>query len=276
MSDPNAGYTLLDISIENQIATVQMLRIENRLRDGRGAHRGAQIARALTELRDNRDVRVIILTGKDDVFTIPPSTYGHHGNPGNDWDITMGCTRALETMCTIEKPIIAKVNGHAVGFGASLIMGCDFVIAREDVIIADHHMGCGEVVIDGQVRGSAETCMVTGDGGSVFAPLKMPFNIAKEYLLLARQFTAKELQEIGVVNYAVPADQLDAKTQEIADRLLKRNAYALAMNKRVLNKYAMQNFNLVHDAAIGYEVLNFYMQTPQARALGQGRGEDRL
>ena len=276
MSDPNAGYTLLDISIENQIATVQMLRIENRLRDGRGAHRGAQIARALTELRDNRDVRVIILTGKDDVFTIPPSTYGHHGNPGNDWDITMGCTRALETMCTIEKPIIAKVNGHAVGFGASLIMGCDFVIAREDVIIADHHMGCGEVVIDGQVRGSAETCMVTGDGGSVFAPLKMPFNIAKEYLLLARQFTAKELQEIGVVNYAVPADQLDAKTQEIADRLLKRNAYALAMNKRVLNKYAMQNFNLVHDAAIGYEVLNFYMQTPQARARGQGRGEDRL
>ena len=276
MSDPNAGYTLLDIAVENQIATVQMLRIENRLRDGRGAHRGAQIAKALTELRDNRDVRVIILTGKDDVFTIPPSTYGHHGNPGNDWDITMGCTRALETMCTIEKPVIAKVNGHAVGFGASLVMACDFVIAREDAIIADHHMACGEIVIDGQVRGSAETCMVTGDGGSVFAPLKMPFNIAKEYLLLGRQFTAKQLQEIGVVNYAVPADQVDAKTQEIAERLLKRNAYALAMNKRVLNKYAMQNFNLIHDAAIGYEVLNFYMQTPQARALGQGRGEDRL
>ena len=276
MSDPNAGYTLLDITVENQIATIQMMRIENRLRDGRGAHRGAQIAKALTELRDNRDVRVIILTGKDDVFTIPPSTYGHHGNPGNDWDITMGCTRALETMCTIEKPVIAKVNGHAVGFGASLIMACDFVIAREDVIIADHHMACGEIVIDGQVRGSAETCMVTGDGGSVFAPLKMPFNIAKEYLLLGRPFTAKELQAIGVVNYAVPADQVDAKTQEIAERLLKRNAYALAMNKRVLNKYAMQNFNLIHDAAIGYEVLNFYMQTPQARALGQGRGEDRL
>ena len=229
MSDPNAGYTLLDIAVENQIATVQMLRIENRLRDGRGAHRGAQIAKALTELRDNRDVRVIILTGKDDVFTIPPSTYGHHGNPGNDWDITMGCTRALETMCTIEKPVIAKVNGHAVGFGASLVMACDFVIAREDAI-----------------------------------------------MLLGRQFTAKQLQEIGVVNYAVPADQVDAKTQEIAERLLKRNAYALAMNKRVLNKYAMQNFNLIHDAAIGYEVLNFYMQTPQARALGQGRGEDRL
>lgn len=269
-------FPLLDIGIANQIATIEMKRIENRLRDGRGAHRGEQIAKALTQLRDDKSVRVIILTGKEDVFTIPPSSYGHHGNPGNDWDITMGCTRALETLCTIEKPIIAKVNGHAVGFGASLVLGCDFIVAREDAVIADHHMACGEIVIDGQVRGSAETCMVTGDGGSVFAPLKMPFNVAKEYLLLGRQFTAKEFEAMGVVNYAVPADQLDARTMDIATRLLKRNAYALALNKRVLNKYAMANFNMIHDAAIGYEVLNFYMQTPQARALGQGRGEDRL
>jgi enoyl-CoA hydratase len=271
-----SDYALLDIEIENQVATIQMKRIEARLRGGKGSHRGVEVARALNELRDDKSVRVIVITGKADVFTIPPSSYGHHGDPGNDWDITMGCTRALEALCTMEKPIIAKVNGHAVGFGASLILGCDFIIAREDAIIADHHMSCGEIVIDGEVRGSADHCMVTGDGGSVFAPLKMPFNIAKEYLLLAKPFTAKELAAMGVVNYAVPADELDAKTNEIVERLLKRNAYALALNKRVLNKLAMANFNLIHDAAIGYEVLNFYMQTPQAKALGKGRGEDRL
>jgi enoyl-CoA hydratase len=270
------SYLLMDVTIQDQIATIEMKRIEQALRGGKGAHRGVELARALAELRDDKSVRVIVLTGKEDVFTIPPSSYGHHGNPGNDWDITMGCTRALETLCTIEKPVIARVNGHAVGFGASVVMGCDFIVAREDAIIADHHMSCGEIVIDGEVRGSADHCMVTGDGGSVFAPLKMPFNIAKEYLLLAKPFTAKELAALGVVNYAVPADQLDAKTNEIAQRLLKRNAYALALNKRVLNKYAMANFNMVHDAAIGYEMLNFYMQTPQAKALGEGRGEDRL
>jgi enoyl-CoA hydratase len=271
-----SDYALLDIEIENQVATIRMKRIEAQLRGGKGAHRGVEIARALHALRDDKSVRVIILTGREDVFTIPPSSYGHHGDPGNDWDITMGCTHALEALCTMEKPIIAKVNGHAVGFGASLTLGCDFIIAREDAIIADHHMSCGELVIDGEVRGSADHCMVTGDGGSVFAPLKMPLNIAKEYLLLAKPFTAKELAAMGVVNYAVPADQLDAKTAEIVQRLLKRNAYALALNKRVLNKLAMANFNLVHDAAIGYEMLNFYMQTPQAKALGKGRGEDRL
>jgi enoyl-CoA hydratase len=267
---------LLDITIENQIATIEMKRIEAKLRGGKGAHRGVEVARAFAALRDDQSVRVIVLTGKSDVFTMPPSNYGHHGNPGNDWDITMGCTRALEALCTMEKPVIAKLNGHAVGFGASLALGCDFIVAREDAIIADHHMAAGELVIDGETRGSADHCMVTGDGGSVFAPLKMPFNVAKEYLLLGKPFTAKELEAMGVVNYAVPAAELDAKTTEIATRLLKRNAYALALNKRVLNKLAMANFNLVHDAAIGYEMLNFYMQTPQAKALGQGRGEDVL
>ena len=283
-----SDYVLLDIVRANQVATIELKRIERALRggpqpveDGRerpygGAQRAAEIGRALNELRDDASVRVIVVTGKDDVFTIPPSSYAHHGNPGSDWDILTGVTRAVEALCTIDKPVIAKVNGHAVGFGANLVLGCDFIVAREDAIIADHHMSAGELLIDGERKGSAEHCMVTGDGGAVFAPLKMPLAIAKEYLMLARAFTAKELAAMGVVNYAVPATELDAKTAELAEKLLKRNAYALALTKRVLNKQAMASFNLVHDAALGYEFLNFYMQTPQAKSLGGGRGEGTL
>jgi enoyl-CoA hydratase len=277
-----SDYSLLNIERSGQIATIDPIRIEKHLREqqGRGkrggAQRAAEVGRALNELRDDNTVRVIVITGRDDVFTIPPSSYGHHGSPGSDWDIMSGVTRAVEAMCTIEKPVIAKVNGHAVGFGANLVLACDFIIAREDAIIADHHMSCGELIIDGKVAGSAEHCMVTGDGGAVFAPLKMPMNIAKEYLMLARPFTAKELATMGVVNYVVPAAELDAKTDEIAQRLLKRNAYALALTKRVLNKQLMESFSRVHDAALGYEFLNFYMQTPQAKELGQGRGEGTL
>ena len=67
-----------------------------------------------------------------------------------------------------------------------------------------------------------------------------------------------------------------AKTAELGEKLLRRNAYALALIKRILNKQALASFNLVHDAALGYEFLNFYMQTTQAKALGQGRGEGSL
>lgn len=276
------SYTLLEIRRDGQIATIELKRLERAFREAAaagnpgGVQRAGQVARALSELRDDNDIRVIVITGREDVFTIPPSSYGHHGNPGNDWDIMNGVTRAVELLCTIEKPVIAKVNGHAVGFGANLVLGCDFIVAREDAIIADHHMSAGELKIDGEVKGSADHCMVTGDGGAVFAPLKMPLAMAKEYLMLARPFTAKELAAMGVVNYAVPAAELDAKTDEIAQRLLKRNAYALAMQKRILNKQLMASFNMVHDAALGYEFLNFYMQTPEARALGKGRGEGKL
>ncbi len=277
-----SDYVLLDIVRKGQVATIELKRMEKHIRElmrtekRGGAQRAAEVARALTELRNDDEIRVIVITGKEDVFTIPPSSYGHHGNPGNDWDIMSGVTKAVEAMCTIEKPVIAKVNGHAVGFGANLVLACDFIIAREDAIIADHHMSAGDLVIDGQMVGSADHCMVTGDGGTVFAPLKMPLAMAKEYLMLARPFTAKELATMGVVNYAVPASELDAKTDEIAQRLLKRNAYALAMTKRILNKQAMAQFNQSHDASLAYEFLNFYMQTPQAKELGKGRGETKL
>ncbi len=271
-----SDYMLLDISIEKQIATIELRRLARENRGGKGAQRAAEVGRALNELRDNKDARVIVITGKDNVFTIPPSSYGHHGNPGSDYDIMSGVTRAVEAICTIDKPVIAKVNGHAIGFGANLVLGCDFIVAAEDAVIADHHMSCGELVIDGEARGSADHCMVTGDGGAVFAPLKMPRAMAMEYLLLARPFTGKELAAMGVINYAVPRDQLDAKVQDIAERLIKRNAYALAFNKRILNKQVLASFNLVHDAALGYEFLNFYMQTSQAKALGEGRGENKL
>ena len=274
-----SDYLLLDIVRNGQVATIELKRLEKHLREKArpgGAQRAAEVGKALNELRDDQSVRVIVITGKDDVFTIPPSNYGHHGNPGGDWDIMTGVTRAVEAMCTIDKPVVAKVNGHAVGFGANLVLACDFIIAREDAIIADHHMSAGELIINGERKGSADHCMVTGDGGSVFAPLKMPMNMAKEYLMLARPFTAKELATMGVVNYAVPAEELDAKTDDIVQRLLKRNPYALALTKRVLNKQMLASFNLVHDASLGYEFLNFYMQTPQAKELGEGRGEDRL
>lgn len=277
-----SDYVLLDIVRNGQVATIELKRMEKHIRElmrtekRGGAQRASEVARALTELRNDDEIRVIVITGKEDVFTIPPSSYGHHGNPGNDWDIMSGVTKAVEAMCTIEKPVIAKVNGHAVGFGANLVLACDFIIAREDAIIADHHMSAGDLVIDGQMVGSADHCMVTGDGGTVFAPLKMPLAMAKEYLMLARPFTAKELATMGVINYAVPAAELDAKTDEIAQRLLKRNAYALAMTKRVLNKPAMAQFNQSHDASLAYEFLNFYMQTPQAKELGKGRGETKL
>lgn len=239
-------------------------------------HRAAELASCLVALRTDLDVRVIVLTGTDDVFTYPPSSAPWHGDPGTDWDGMTGLAQVLEAIVSMEKPIVAKVNGPAVGFGSTLVFAADLVVAREDAIIADHHLGMGDVVVDGERRGLAGHGVVPGDGGAVFVPLAMSPALAKEYLMLAQPRRADELARLGIINYAVPADALDSKTDELVGRLLTRNAYALAWTKRVVNQRMRIAYDTSFDAGLAYEFLGFYMQQPQAVERGQGRGVDRL
>jgi enoyl-CoA hydratase len=212
---------------------------------------------ALQELRGDNDIRVIVLTGLGDEFFVPPS--GAPGpkarhNPGEDWDLTVGLARTLQAFVEVEKPIIARVNGPAIGFGSSLVFASDFIIAREDTVIADYHLGMGETGY-----GRSDVGVVPGDGGAVFVPLHMGPAMAKEYLFLARQYTGAELAAMGIINRAVPADELDATVRSFCDRLVRRSPYALAWAKRVVNRRIQANLNLTFDAAWAYEMVNFYM-----------------
>ena len=228
-----------------------------------------QLGLALEELRGDNDIRVIVLTGLGDVFFVPPS--GAPGpkarhNPGEDWDLTQGLARTLAAFIEVEKPIIAKVNGPAIGFGSSLVFACDLIVAREDTVIADYHLGMGETGF-----GRSDVGVVPGDGGSVFVPLHLPPAIAKEFLFLARGFTGQELAERGVINRAVPADRLDATVDELCQRLLKRSAHALAFTKRVVNRRIAESFDRTFDAAWAYEMANFYMHMASEDERGRSR-----
>lgn len=228
-----------------------------------------QIGLAFEELRDDNDVRVIVLTGLGETFFVPPS--GAPGpkarhNPGEDWDLSIGLARTLQAFVETEKPIIARVNGDAIGFGSSLVFASDFIIAAEDAVIADYHLGMGELGY-----GRADVGVVPGDGGSVFVPLHMPPTMAKEYLLLARPYTGAELARLGIVNRAVPAAELDEAVDDYAGRLLRRSAHALGWAKRVVNRRIAANFNLTYDAAWAYEMANFYLHMAATDERGRSR-----
>ena len=97
--------------------------------------------------------------------------------------------------------MIARVNGDAVGFGQSLMLGCDIIVAREDARIADMHMAMGDVAPYGP-----PFAIVPGDGAASLIPLYMAPPLAKEYLMLGKEYSAKQLAEMHMINYAVPAD----------------------------------------------------------------------
>jgi enoyl-CoA hydratase len=257
-------YTDLEITRDGQIATIAMLPSGDAQyeRHGRTKVRKffpkhKELGLALEELREDNSVRVIVLTGLGEVFFVPPS--GAPGpkarhNPGEDWDLTIGLARTLQAFIEIEKPIIAKVNGPAIGFGSSLVFASDLIVAAENAVIADYHLGMGETGF-----GRSDVGVVPGDGGAVFVPLHMGPAMAKEYLFLARQYTGAQLAEMGIINRAVPAERLDAEVDELARRLLRRSSHALAWAKRVVNRRIAANFNLTFDSAWAYEMAGFYM-----------------
>jgi enoyl-CoA hydratase len=221
---------------------------------------------------------VLVLTGRGDVFMYPPTKFPWHGHPGRDWEVMTSIGRTFEILIGSEKVTIAKLNGPALGFGASLTLACDFIVARDDAVIAYHHLSMGELFLQSEVRGphpsgSGKAC---GDGGMVFLPQHLPFNLMKKVLVLGEPLAAKEMAAHGMIYAAAPPDELDAATDVLVQRLLKRNAYGLAWTKRVLNQLLRAAYNMAFDAGIAYEFLNNYMQFEHSRERGEGRGIDRL
>lgn len=258
-------YKAIEITKKDQVATLTIL-VSHQSGVARARPRiHSDLGAAFTELREDNSVRVIVLTGSEGRFHLAPprDSYGddsssaHFNDPANMWNTFMGIMRCHQAMTEIEKPIVAKVNGDAIGFGHSLVFASDIIVAKEDAQFMDHHMsGVFTANYSGVMKeGGHHFSSVPGDGGAALLPLFMSPPKAKEYLMLAKGYTATELAAMGVINYAVPAEELDSKVDDIVSRLLERGAYALAWAKRVANRRVADQLNLTLDAGLAYEML---------------------
>jgi enoyl-CoA hydratase/carnithine racemase len=265
--EASMSFQAIRVTHEDRVATVTMLPIGAGAEGARDLH--ADLATAFAELRVDDSVRVIVLTGAGTTFLVPGPRDAYESGgliqsvtePASAWAIFSGIVRCHHAMVEIEKPIIARVNGDAIGFGQSMMFACDLIVANADAQVMDHHMG-GTFVsnYDGQMRpgGHAHFSTVPGDGGVALVPLFMSPCRAKEYLMLARSYSASELEDLGAINYAVALDELDAKVNELVEGLLGRNPYALAWTKRVANRRVAEHLNLTLDAGVAYEMVSFY------------------
>ncbi len=120
---------------------------------------------------------------------------------------------------TLKKPVIAAVNGLAIGGGFELAMACDLLIAAEHVEFSLPEMPLG---------------MIPDAGAIQRLPRRIPYNIAMEMLLLGRRMTAAEAQRYGLVNKVVPMDQLMTAARAWAAQLAEAAPLALQTVKEVL------------------------------------------
>jgi 2-(1,2-epoxy-1,2-dihydrophenyl)acetyl-CoA isomerase len=161
------------------------------------------------EVAGNRDVRAIVLTGAGRGFCSGANLLGSSGDTLGAGG--MGVRRAVSAMndlladiAEMEKPWLAAVNGPAVGGGCSLALMCDLVLAAESAYLSLGYVNIGMVL----------------DMGSTFSvPRLVGLRKAKELAFFGERVYASAAAEMGLINRAVPDDELMATAQEWAERL---------------------------------------------------------
>ena len=206
-----------------------------------------ELARVFSDAQDDADSDLIVLTGEGRAFCAGGDTAWFKQqieNPKAFRAITPEAKRIVASLLALEKPIICRLNGAAAGLGATIALLCDVVVAAETAVIGDPHVKVG---------------LVAGDGGALIWPQLIGFARAKEYLMTGEMLTAKRAEQIGLINHVVPLDQLDAKVDEIAQKILANPRWAVRWTKTVANQPLKALSAQLSEAAIAYEMMSNMM-----------------
>src|SRR5204863_8763955 len=146
----------------------------------------------------DRDVRVVVLTGSGDrAFSTGADMKGGSGSSGLEYwaQERPGGFGGIALRETLNVPVIARVNGHAVGGGFEMMLGCDIVVAAEGATFGLPEARVGRLPLD---------------GGMTLLQRQVPFRLAMGVLLTGRRIPAAEAYRIGLINEVVPRAELDA------------------------------------------------------------------
>jgi enoyl-CoA hydratase len=200
------------------------------------------------DLAEDQEVNAIILTGAGRAFCAGgdvknmASRAGTSDGRRRSLATPAEARRIVEGMLDVEQPIIGAINGDAVGLGATIALLTDITVVSEKARFADTHVRVG---------------IVAGDGGALIWPLLVGPHRAKEFLMRGHFINGAEAGRIGMVNYAVPPEQVMAKARELAQELADGPTWAIRWSKLAVNKWLKHQANLIMDASLAYEMMTF-------------------
>jgi enoyl-CoA hydratase len=214
-------YQTLLCKRNGHILTITMNRPEVRNAANMVMHN--ELSRIFRDVAKDEQTRVVILTGAGSAFSAGGDIMSMQQKIVDRtlWVQTVVEAREIfYSMLDLEKPIIARVNGHASGLGATLAVYADITVAVEEAKFSDPHVKVG---------------LTAGDGGALMWPMLIGFQRAKEYLFLGDALSARDAERVGLINYCVPAFELDGKVDELAERLARGATRAIGWTKLAIN-----------------------------------------
>ncbi|MCU1452678.1 MAG: hypothetical protein JWN46_824 [Acidimicrobiales bacterium] len=196
-------------------------------------------------LAADEDARAVVLTGAGRAFSAGGDVPNFQASYDSLEVRRRGMRRAAElanNMLAFHLPVVAAVNGPAVGLGCSVAVMCDLVLIADTAYMADPHVSVG---------------LVAGDGGTVTWPFYMSMLQAKEYLLLGDRIPAVDAIRLGLANRVVPhADLLD-EAVKLGHRLASQPSQAVQDTKRALNIHLQRAAEAVMPFALAAESESF-------------------
>ena len=232
----------IDVAYESNVAVLTFNRPD--VLNAIAPETSQQLQGLLSKVDDDSDTSVVVLTGAGRAFCAggDVKTMGERNEPGRIPDRVRPRGRHLvDTFLGVEKPLIAMVNGPAVGLGATIALLCDIVVMAQEAKIGDRHVNVG---------------LVAGDGGAVVWPLLLGPHLAKEFLMTGRLLTGTEAAELRLVNRAVPLADLREETLKLAHEVAALPPYAVRGTKASVNRYVRWMSETVLDASITWEKIS--------------------
>jgi enoyl-CoA hydratase len=199
-----------------------------------------ELERVFVDLDSDKDVRAIVLTGAGRGFCSGGDQKTL--DKGTIPSATRGGRHLIRNILEVEAPIIAAVNGAAVGLGATLALMCDIVFAHSSARFADTHVTAG---------------VVAGDGGAVIWPLLIGPARAKHNLMTGDFISAEKAAAIGLINEVVTGRDVRDHAIEYAEMLASGPRDAIVWTKYSVNKIIKEYTHLLLDTSTALETLTF-------------------
>lgn len=225
--------SVVTYEVEDGVAEITLNRPESR--NAMNASVIDLLVEYIEEAGNDDAVRVVLLRAEGDIFC----GGGDVNKLGTLLDegatpverrqyIVEGIHRPMQALVELEKPVVCRVQGDAIGAGANLVLACDIIIAAEEASLIEGFKNVG-LAID---------C-----GGSYLLTQNTSLAKAKELVMTGRPVDASEAEELGLVNYAVPESELDEKVSELVDQLRTGPTRALGLSKRLLHEGTKATFD---------------------------------
>lgn len=185
----------------------------------------AELERVWTRIEGDNDVRAVVLTGSGDRAFCAGADVKNVSKTGLEYwaDARPNGFGGIALRTTLDVPVIARVNGHALGGGFEAVLGCDIVVAAEEATFAFPEPRLGRIPLD---------------GGMVLLQRQIPFRAAMGVLMTGRRVPAREALALGIVNEVVPRAELDQAVERWLKEILACAPLSIRAVKQTVRRTA--------------------------------------